>query len=59
VSIVGDALAVPTDIDVTVTGTWNADRTQVTATSTTEFLSAKQGCRVVYALTADGLRHSS
>lgn len=59
VSIVGDALAVPTDIDVTVTGTWNTDRTQVTATSTTEFLSAKQGCRVVYALTADGLRHSS
>jgi len=59
VSIVGDALAVPTDIDVTVTGTWNADRTQVTATSTTEFLSAKQGCSVVYALTADGLRHSS
>ena len=57
-NILEAALQMATDVDVTVKGVWNADKTQVIATSEVEFLSGGQGYSVAYVLVADGVKGS-
>ena len=52
-------LSVPATVAVDVTGEWNADSTQVTATATLEALTSGQKYSIEYALIADGLTGTS
>ncbi len=58
INLIDAALQVSTNVDVTVKGVWNEDKTQVIATSETEFLSGGDGFSVAYVLVADGVKHS-
>lgn len=57
--VLGRLIQSATDVDVSVTGVWNADKTQVIATSETEFLRTVSGYSVAYVLVGDSLYNSS
>lgn len=59
ISHVEDALKLIPTVDVTVTGTWNSDKTKVNVSSVTELLTNAKGFSVAYALVGDHVKGSS